>query len=98
VTELKLNLFGYIMNTLSTRAPLRAAARLQHMHLVVRTYSGIAATRFNPTCGVENRTSTLSLTSKRPISSTPKNQIEEYFPPPQTPNVKAVKTAWVHPV
>ncbi|OQE45890.1 hypothetical protein PENCOP_c001G00571 [Penicillium coprophilum] len=86
------------MNTLSARAPLRAAAKLQYLHLAVRTYSGVAATTFNPTCGASKRTSSLSLTSKRPISSTPQNQIEDYFPAPKTPNVKEVKTAWVHPV
>ncbi|CAI7658060.1 unnamed protein product [Penicillium glandicola] len=86
------------MNTLSVRAPLRAAVRPQYLQLAVQTYSGIAATTFNPPCGVSKRTSAFSLTSKRPISSTRQNQITEYFPPPKTPNVKEVQTAWVHPV
>ncbi|KAJ5959617.1 uncharacterized protein N7479_006767 [Penicillium vulpinum] len=86
------------MNTLSVRAPMRATARLQYLQLAVRTYSGVAVTTFNPTCGVSKHTSAFGLTSKRPISSTHQNKINEYFPPPQTPNVKAVQTAWVHPV
>lgn len=97
VTHLKLTL-GYIMNTLSVRAPSRAAAKPQYLHLAVRTYSGVAATTLNPACGANKRTSILSLTSKRPISSTPQNQITDYFPPPKAPNVKEVQTAWVHPV
>ncbi|KAJ5237336.1 hypothetical protein N7489_007427 [Penicillium chrysogenum] len=87
------------MNTLSVRAPLRAAARPQYLHLAVRTCSGVVATTLNSSCGVSKRTSAFSLTSKRPISSTPKSQtITDYFPAPETPNVKEVQTAWVHPV
>lgn len=86
------------MNTLSVRAPLRAATKPQYLHLAVRTYSIVAATTLNPACGVSKRTLTFSLTSKRSISSTPQNQITDYFPPPKTPNVKEVQTAWVHPV
>ncbi|KAJ5956130.1 hypothetical protein N7501_010409 [Penicillium viridicatum] len=86
------------MNTLSVRAPLRAAAKPQYLHFAVRTYSGVAATTLNPACEANKRISIFSLTSKRPISSTPQNQITDYFPPPKAPNVKEVQTAWVHPV
>ncbi|EAU33760.1 alternative oxidase, mitochondrial precursor [Aspergillus terreus NIH2624] len=37
-------------------------------------------------------------TTKRFISSTPQQQIKEFFPPPNTPQIKESETAWVHPV
>ena len=76
---------------------MRAAAKPQY-HLAVRTYSGVAAKTLKPASGITKRTSVFSLTPKRPISSTPQNNNKDFFPPPQTPNVKQVQTAWVHPV
>ncbi|GES63693.1 alternative oxidase [Aspergillus terreus] len=37
-------------------------------------------------------------TTKRFISSTPQQHIKEFFPPPNTPQIKESETAWVHPV
>ena len=76
---------------------MRAAAKPQY-HLVVRTYSGVAAKTLKPARGINKRTAVFSLTPKRPISSTPQKNNKDFFPPPKTPNVKQVQTAWVHPV
>ncbi|KAJ5168732.1 Alternative oxidase [Penicillium canariense] len=87
------------LSTLSTTAPLWVAARPQtFLHLAVRTYSGVAVTTFNTSSLARNRSSPFTYTSKRFISSTPRSQIKEYFPPPTTPGVKEVTSAWVHPV
>ncbi|KAJ6070029.1 hypothetical protein N7499_011916 [Penicillium canescens] len=81
------------MNSLMTSAPLRAAVRPQYLHLAAQTCSGIAVTTLSSSLrtGSPNHT-------KRLISSTPQNQIKEFFPPPKSSNVKGVQSAWVHPV
>ena len=85
--------------TICTTAPLRAAARPQaHLYLAVRTYSGVSSSHLHSSCRSKTHSSSLTYTSKRPISSTPQNQIKDYFPPPQTLGVKEVTTAWAHPV
>ncbi|KAJ6073038.1 hypothetical protein N7467_011123 [Penicillium canescens] len=81
------------MNSLMTSAPLRAAVRPQYLHLAAQTCSGIAVTTLSSSL----RTRSLNHT-KRLISSTPQNQIKEFFPPPKSSNVKEVQSAWVHPV
>ncbi|CAI7670913.1 unnamed protein product [Penicillium bialowiezense] len=80
------------MTSLSTTVR-RTAARPQYLHLALR--SSVAYTSCSPSYQV-NKSYTLG--SKRPISSTHQNQTKEYFPPPKTPNVKEVQTAWTHPV
>ncbi|KAJ5773274.1 hypothetical protein N7457_008170 [Penicillium paradoxum] len=85
------------MNSLSVRAPLQVAGRMQYL-LAMRTCSGVAMSASNPACGVTRRTPTFSLTSKRLISSTAQKQIKEFFPAPETPNIKRVQSAWAHPV
>ncbi|KAJ5467360.1 Alternative oxidase [Penicillium sp. IBT 31633x] len=86
------------MNTLSMRGSLQAAVRPQYLQLAVRTYCGVGVTGYTPKCRASKQSSAVSLTSKRPISSTPQKQITEYFPPPKVDNVKEVQSAWVHPV
>ncbi|KAJ5380730.1 Alternative oxidase [Penicillium cataractarum] len=87
------------LSTLSTTAPLRVAARPQtYLFLAVRTYSGIAATTINSSCLARQRSSPLTYTSKRLISSTPQPKIKEFFPPPANPAVKDVTPAWSHPI
>ncbi|CAG7940246.1 unnamed protein product [Penicillium salamii] len=73
----------------------QTAVRPQYLHLALRTYSGVACTKYNPASQAKK---SYTLTSKRPISSTHQNQNTEYFPAPKTPNVKEVQTAWTHPV
>ncbi|CAG7960788.1 unnamed protein product [Penicillium olsonii] len=36
--------------------------------------------------------------SRRLMSSSPKHQTKEYFPPPKLPGIKQVNTVWSHPV
>ncbi|KAJ5460639.1 Alternative oxidase [Penicillium daleae] len=87
------------LSILSTTAPLRVATRPQtYLFLAVRTYSGVAATTLNSSCLAKQRPSPLTYTSKRLISSTPKPQIKEFFPPPENPAVKDVASAWSHPI
>lgn len=73
----------------------QTAVRPQYLHLALRTYSGVACTKYNPASQAKK---SYTLTSKHPISSTHQNQNTEYFPAPKTPNVKEVQTAWTHPV
>lgn len=82
----------HMMTSLSTTVR-RTAARPQYLHLALR--SSVAYTSCSPSYQVNK---SYTLTSKRPISSTHQNQTKEYFPPPKTPNVKEVQTAWTHPV
>ncbi|CAI7661580.1 Alternative oxidase [Penicillium manginii] len=89
------------MNSLPTisSTPLRVAARPQsYFYLAARAYSGVAATSLPNCYRVNKRPSPVIYTPKRLISSTEHKQIKEYFPPPQTPGVKEVESAWAHPV
>lgn len=85
----------YIMNSLSATVPLRTAARPQYLHLALRTCPGVICHAYNP---ARRANKSAIPTSKRLISSTPQNRIEEYFPPPKNPNVKEIQSAWAHPV
>ena len=87
----------YPMNSLTATAPIRAAIPKSYMHIATRNYSNVIAMNGLRCSGslVANRHQTAG---KRFISTTPKSQIKEFFPPPTAPHVKEVETAWVHPV
>ncbi|KAJ5125779.1 hypothetical protein N7448_005093 [Penicillium atrosanguineum] len=85
--------------SVSTAAPLRVAARpTAYFHLAVRAYSAVAVKGINGSARANRNPAFFTCTSKRSISSTPQNQITEFFPPPKEPGVKEVESAWVHPV
>ncbi|KAJ5669693.1 Alternative oxidase [Penicillium macrosclerotiorum] len=78
---------------------MRAVRPQAYLQMAVRSYSGLAVATLNHSYRVAcMQSATTNYTPKRLISSTPQPQIKEYFPPPQTPGVKLVKTAWTHPV
>ncbi|KAJ5596252.1 Alternative oxidase [Penicillium hetheringtonii] len=89
------------MNSLSaiSSTPLRVAARPQsYVFLIARAYSGAAVTSYPGCCRLNKRPSPVTRIPKRFISSTQQNQTKEFFPPPHTPGVKEVDSAWNHPV
>jgi len=99
--SLILNTNLQLMNSLSaiSSTPLRVAARPQpYVFLIARAYSGAAVTSYPGCCRLNKRPSPVTRTPKRFISSTHQNQTKEFFPPPHTPGVKEVDSAWNHPV
>jgi hypothetical protein len=89
------------MNSISTATPIRVAATLpkHYVQFTVRTYTrGIATTGLRCSGSYFSSNYTHQPATKRLIHSTPKSQIKEYFPPPDAPKIKEVKSAWVHPV
>ncbi|OJJ64527.1 hypothetical protein ASPSYDRAFT_138533 [Aspergillus sydowii CBS 593.65] len=88
------------MNSLSTTAPIRMAALPKHyLQFAVRTYTKQMATTGLRCTGQWSANKYYQQpTTKRYISSTPRTQIKDYFPPPDAPKITEVETAWVHPV
>lgn len=88
-----------LISSIPTTAPFRVAIRpTTYFHLASRAYSGVAVKGINGSSRANRNLAPFTCTSKRPISSTPQNQIKEFFPPTKEPGVKEVETAWVHPV
>lgn len=86
------------VSVLSTASLRTATHPNAYLHLIARSYSGVAVAKLRNSHAIQTYNSRVPYTSKRSISSTHQNQIKEYFPPPQTPGVKEVTTAWAHPV
>ncbi|OJJ77859.1 hypothetical protein ASPBRDRAFT_113570 [Aspergillus brasiliensis CBS 101740] len=85
------------MNSLAATAPIRVAIPKSYMHIATRNYSSVIAMS-GLRCSASLGATRHQTAGKRFISTTPKSQIKEFFPPPTAPHVKEVETAWVHPV
>ncbi|KAJ5785167.1 Alternative oxidase [Penicillium pulvis] len=86
------------VSVLSTSSFRTAARPSTYIHLVARSYSGLTVAKLGSSQFIHAHKSPFTYTPKRLISSTPQNQIKEFFPPPQTSGVKEVESAWAHPV
>ena len=86
------------VSVLSTSSFRTAARPSTYIHLVARNYSGLTVAKLGSSQFIHAHNSPFAYTPMRLISSTPQNQIKEFFPPPQTSGVKEVESAWAHPV
>ncbi|KAF9888229.1 hypothetical protein FE257_009224 [Aspergillus nanangensis] len=90
------------MSLMTSTTPIRVAS-VSKSYLLLntsRSYASLVATT-GLRCGsgpLLARKRQSQTNTKRFISSTPQQQIKDFFPAPNTPRIKESETAWAHPI